>query len=148
MKKFAFRMDSALRWRITQEQLERARLQSLLADESRVQRDIDALEQARVAAVSAMQERAVLDANELRSLASYLIGADWKRESLREQLAKRRLLVEAQRSRVQAAEQQVRLLEKLKDKKKAEWQVEFEKDLETNAAEAWLASHFGPASDH
>lgn len=147
MKKFAFRMDSALRWRNTQEQLERAHLQTLLAEEARVERDIQNLEAARLAAIAAMQGKAELEASELRSLSSYLMGAEWKRQSLREQLSKRKLLVEEQRKRVQAAEQQVRLLEKLKDKKKAEWKVEFEKDLENNAAEAWLASHFGPSQN-
>ncbi len=41
MKKFEFRMDSALRWRNTQLKLERAKLQTLLAEQQRLNRDID-----------------------------------------------------------------------------------------------------------
>ena len=143
MKKFAFRLDSALRWRTAQGQLERARLQALLADEARVQRDMQILTQERTGALGGLQGKAEVESSELRSLAAYIVGADWKKARLDEQLAKRKLLTEAQRRRVRDAELQVRLLEKLKEKKREEWQLEFDKDLENSAAEAWLAAHFG-----
>lgn len=142
MKKFEFRMDSALRWRNTQLKLERAKLQTLFAEQQRLNRDIDNLKQERTAAVLAVHESKELQASELRSLASYLVGAEFRTNLLQEQLAKRNDLIERQRAQVLDAELQVRLLEKLKEKKKAEWQTEFEKELESNAAEAWLASHF------
>ena len=142
MKKFAFRLDSALRWRNTQLKLERAKLQSLFGEQQRLNRDIDALKQERSAAVVEVQQSRELHASELRTLASYLVGAEFRADRLKEQLAKRNDLVEKQRAQVLDAELQVRLLEKLRDKRKGEWQVEFDKELENNAAEAWLASHF------
>lgn len=146
MKKFEFRLDSALRWRTTQFQLERVKLQTLLAEQARLNRDIEALAQERRSAVSGLQEMAQLESFDLRSLASYLVGAEFRHNQLQEQLARRKALTEQQRVRVMDAELQVRLLEKLKDKKQSEWKFEFEKDLDNNAAEAWLASHFGPSA--
>ena len=146
MKKFEFKLDSALRWRTTQLQLERAKLQSLLAEQNRISRDLKALLEERSGAVGGLQSLPKLEAFDLRSLSAYLVGADLRANHLHEQLAKRTALVQKQQARVVQAELQVKLLEKLKDKKKSAWQIEYEKDVELNAAEAWLAAHFGPNS--
>lgn len=144
MKKFEFRLDSALRWRTTQLQLERVKLQGLLAEQARLNRDLKALQDERNDAVSGLQSLPKLEAFDLRSLSAYLVGAEIRGNQLREQLAKRTALVQKQQARVVDAELQVKLLDKLKDKKRSTWQAEYERDLEANAAEAWLAAHFGP----
>ncbi len=146
MKKFEFKLDSALRWRTTQLQLERVKLQSLLAEQGRLQRDLILLAEERNAAVSGLQSLSKLEAFDLRSLSAYLVGAEFRANQLHEQLAKRTALVQRQQVCVRDAELKVRLLDKLKDKKKSAWQAEYNKDLEANAAEAWLAAHFGPNS--
>ena len=146
MKKFEFRLESALRWRTTQLQLERAKLQGLLAEQARITRDLKALLEERTAAVSGLQALPSLEAFDLRSLSAYLVGAEFRANQLREQFAKRTGLVHKQQARVIDAELQVKLLDKLKDKRRSSWQSEFERDVEANAAEAWLAAHFGPNS--
>lgn len=146
MKKFEFKLDSALRWRTTQLQLERARLQNLLAEQQRINRDLKALADERNGAVDGLQSLPRLEAFDLRSLSAYLVGAEFRATQLHEQLRRRTALVQKQQARVLDAELQVKLLDKLKCKKRAEWQSEYEKDTESNAAEAWLAAHFGPNS--
>lgn len=141
MKKFEFRLESALHWRNTQSQLERAKLQGLLAEQARLTNDLALLKQERLAAAASVQNMESLHPSDLRALASYQVGAELRAHQLGEQLAKRNALVEKQRACVAKADLQVRLIEKLKEKAKSEWQSEFDKELENNAAESWLASH-------
>ena len=142
MKKFEFRLDSALRFRQTQLQLERVKLQSLLEEQQRLTRDLHVLAEERKSAVSGLQSLPELQAFDLRSISAYLVGAEIRATQLQEQLTKRKVLANQQRERVMDAELQVRLLEKLREKKKTEWQIAFDKDLENNAAEAWLAANY------
>lgn len=141
MKKFEFRLDSVLRWRDTQLQLERAKLQGLLADETRLKAGLETIATERRAAIEHISRNQV-DSLDLRSLSSYMVGAEARTNMLRDQIRKRSAAVQQQRERVVLAERNVKLLVKLKEKRHMEWHADFNREIEAAAAESWLASNF------
>ena len=92
MKKFEFRLDSALRWRDTQLQIERGKLSALLAEEARLNDSLDNLARERSAAVQCLAKEQLFSLD-LRSLSSYLVGAELRANILRDQIRKNSQLV-------------------------------------------------------
>ena len=133
MKKFEFRLDSALRWRNTQLQLERVKLQKLLGEEQRLRSDLERILHERQTALSDLQSVTFLQASDLRCLSAYLVGADARAHLLRGQIAKCTGPIQQQRQRLLEAERNVRLLEKLKENRYSEWKFEFEQEIQLGA---------------
>lgn len=141
MKKFEFRLDSALRWRDTQLQVERGKLSSLLAQEAKLKESLETLASERRSALQCLAKEQLFSLD-LRSLSSYLMGAEARATMLQDQIRKRRQVVAEQQERVVQAERNVKLLRKLREKRQAEWKAGFEREIEANAEEAWLAVNF------
>ena len=142
MKKFEFRLDAVLRWRGTQLQLERAKLQKLLGEEQRLKNDLQRLLDERQTAVSALQTAESLRSFELRALSAYLVGSDARAHLIRGQIAKCAGPIQKQRGCLLEAERNVRLLEKLKEGRYSEWKHAFEQEIQSGAEESWLAANF------
>lgn len=141
MKKFEFRLDSALRWRDTQLQIERGKLSALLAEEARLNDSLDNLARERSAAVQCLAKEQLFSLD-LRSLSSYLVGAELRANILRDQIRKNSQLVVGQRERLVEAERNLKLLVKLRQKQQVEWKAGLEREIEANAEESWLAVNF------
>ncbi len=141
MKKFEFRLDSALRWRDTQLQVERGKLTALLAEESKLKGSLENLGQERRSALQCLAQEQLFSLD-LRSLSSYLVGAEARSNMLHDQIRKRSQLVTEQRERVVRAERNVKLLLKLRHKQQLEWKFGLEREIEANAEESWLAVNF------
>ncbi len=142
MKKFEFRLDSVLRWRETQFQVERGKLNALLADEAKLKQSLEALGGERRSALECLAKEQQAVAIDLRSLSSYLMGAEARTTLLREQIQRRCQSVAEQRDRVVQAERNVKLLLKLREKRQLEWKAGLERQIEANAEESWLAVNF------
>ena len=145
MKKFEFRLDTALRWRNTQLQLERVKLQKLLGEEQRLKSDLQRVADERQAAASELQTAGSLRSFELRALSAYLVGAEARSHLLRGQIAKYAGPIQKQRQCLLEAERNVRLLEKLKEDRYSEWKHAFEQEIQLGAEESWLAANFRTA---
>ena len=141
MKKFEFRLDSALRWRDTQLQVERGKLNALLAEEAKMKDSLETLGSERRSALQCLAKEQIFSID-LRSLSSYLVGAEARATMLQEQIRKRRQSVAEQRDRVVQAERNVKLLLKLREKRQLDWKAGFEREIEANAEESWLAANF------
>jgi hypothetical protein len=141
MKKFEFRLDSALRWRDTQLQIERGKLSALLAEEAKLKASLDTLGSERRSALQCLAQEQLFSLD-LRSLSSYLVGAETRATLLQNQIRKGRQLVAEQQERVVHAERNVKLLLKLRQKRQLEWKAGLEREIEANAEEAWLAVNF------
>jgi len=141
MKKFEFHLESALRLRNTQLQAEQLKLQRLIAEEQRLRNSLLALTTEQNAARTAFHTSASVAAADLRALSSFLVGMELASARLAEQIAAKQRVVEEQRSHVIAAERNVKLLEKLKGQRFAEWNHELDLQLETLAQEAWTSAH-------
>lgn len=141
MKKFEFRLDSALRWRDTQLQVERGKLNALLSEEAKLKDSLESLGNERRSALQCLANEQLFS-HDLRSLSSYLVGAEARATMLQEQIRKRRQSVTEQRDRVVQAERNVKLLLKLREKRQLDWKAGFEREIEANAEESWLAANF------
>src|SRR3954462_6289325 len=122
MKKFEFRLDSVLRWRDMQLQVERGKLSALLAEEAKLKHNLENLGDERRSALQCLANEQLFSLD-LRSLSSYLVGAEARATALQDQIRKRNQLVVEQRGRVVQAESNVKLLAKLREKRQLEWRV-------------------------
>src|SRR5438270_12532989 len=141
MKKFEFRLDSALRWRDTQLQVERGKLSALLAEEAKLKDSLETLGTERRSALQCLAKEQLFSLD-LRSLSSYLVGAETRATILQYQIRKGKQLVVEQQERVVQAERNVKLLVKLRQKRQLDWKAGLEREIEANAEEAWLAVNF------
>jgi len=141
MKKFEFRLESALRLRLTQLEGEKMKLQALLAEDQRLRIALSELDSERRKASSTLQTSAEISALDVRALSAFMIGAEARRNNLSKQIGRQSHLIAEGRTRVMLAERNVKLLENLKNKRRSEWQAEWDRELESNAQQAWLSAH-------
>lgn len=146
MQKFRFRLDSVLRLRSLRLTMAREKLARALSEVTGAEKAIEALAAERAAAITFVQNESGAGTTELRALSAYLLGYEPRLIQLRRFLDAARLRAAEQRKLVVAADRDERLLLKLKTTRRAEWQVEADRELEVLAQESWNAVHFNP--DH
>lgn len=139
MKKFDFALERVREWRQEQVGLEVTQLEMLYAaarkiGERRVELDRD----------QERNETAVLradsvDGMSLRALDEYRKYARYHRSILDRERAESDGLIAAQRERLLLAQRNAKLLEKLKQRQFAVWQAQFDRALEEQASESFLA---------
>jgi len=139
MRAFEFSLRQALKWRATQLEVEENKLRQLAASREEAVLEAVRLELVKGRAEGAVRQAAVVEAGDLWALAAY-------RQRLMEEmqaLTARRMACEqqmaAQRQRVLEAQRQCRLLEKLEQRRRAEWDRAADKELENLAGESFLA---------
>jgi flagellar biosynthesis chaperone FliJ len=146
MKSFQFRLASALRLREVQLQAEQSKLHELMAEEQRLQQSLEALQNERRDQLLLLQTAHELEATELRALSSFLVACDGRALGIRDAITRQARLIQEQRQHVLRAERNVRLLDKLRERKLQEWTLEASRQIETAAQEAWLAARHLRAS--
>jgi septal ring factor EnvC (AmiA/AmiB activator) len=139
MKKFAFPLDRALNWRRLQSERERAELEKLAGEGQAI-----AGREKRMRSERAEQEHGLAHGLYLDSayVATLPRWQQQVKQSLAEIAAEQRAAdarVAAQREKFQETERAVRLLERLRERRLANWEMELAKEEETFAAEAYLA---------
>jgi len=137
MTKFGFRLESVLRLRTLELAAARLKLGRILEQIAQLERSLAASAKERSEAVTFVQNQPAIGNVELRSLSAFLLGCDARTANLRDAVKRARQLLEQQRQAVLAAGRNERLLEKLKEKKLAQWRRESDRELETLAQEAW-----------
>jgi flagellar biosynthesis chaperone FliJ len=139
MQTFQFRLERVLEWYTRQYELEERRLTVCLAALAEAKVAIAALLADRLSIEREVLSRQWIAAHDLASLSLYRIGAK-KRELelnvIRDRCEKD---VEAQRIKLQAAERRVRLLEKLRERRVAEYTYAETHELEELAQDAYFA---------
>lgn len=98
-----------------------------VAEESRIQNTLELVAQQKVQSISSADSMSNL--NELYGINQYLILLEQRKESLLTQLAQAKLVTEQKREVMKEAMQKVRVLEKLRDAREAEWKAENAKTL-------------------
>jgi flagellar FliJ protein len=142
MQKFRFRLDSVLRLRALRLRIEREKLGQMLAEVVRLEQALEALAAERAAAIEFVKHEPETGNTELRALSAYLLGYESRVRKLQQSLEAARMRVVEQRQRVVKADRDERLLLKLKEKRRAEWQAEADHELDILAQESWNAVHF------
>ncbi|HUI55971.1 MAG TPA: hypothetical protein VLY04_13440 [Bryobacteraceae bacterium] len=145
MKAFRFRLDRVLDWYQRQCELEERRFADCLAALAEARKSIARLQAERLAIERDVVSRASIPARDFVALGLYRLRAKKQEIELNEERGRREAAVEAQRKILQAAQRRLRLVEKLKDRRFAEWTYAESRELETLAADAyfskWSATH-------
>ncbi len=139
MKKFTFPLETVLQWRRRQMETEQARLEKLERQRADLAGLLTAIEASWLASADELQKATVIEASELEQLSHYRIAADTRRRRLEGDLRRLAAKLEEQKTRLVEATRQFRLIEKLKDRRKDEWQRQMEAQLEQEAGELYLA---------
>lgn len=143
MKQFQFRLDPVLRLRETRLDSERRLLQQIVGEQQRLKQEQERLGRERAEAGKFLQRvPGGAGAVELRAFSGFLLGLRARGTAIRERMEMAAKMAAEQRQRVLAAEREVRLLTKMRERKWTEWRREWDRELETAAQEAWNAAHF------
>jgi flagellar export protein FliJ len=139
MQRFQFRLERVLEWYRKRLRMEEGRLAACLDLVHGAERKIERLQRERSAIESHLLQRSTIPAADFLNLARYRLRARQEEIELAEE--RRRLLSSAaeQRARVQRAQQRVKLFEKMRERRVAEYAVEEARELESVAADAYLA---------
>jgi flagellar export protein FliJ len=138
MKAFHFSLETMLRLRTREFELEQAKLMQLTAELARLDDRINKLHQAGLNAnrwVSSSQT----DGQELQQLQSFRESLGVTSKQLQKDRTTCQFRVTQQQRKVVEADRRKRLLERLKDRRHAEWSAEIDKEWESMAQEMFLA---------
>lgn len=143
MQRFHFPLEKVLHYRARLLETEQARLNEKLAQLRAVEAGIEALNSTRRSEERRLHGASALEAGELQSLAAFLRAAAIRLLRLEEARITAAKALEEQRERVLKARREHRLLERLRDRRLAEWKLDFERELQQTAdenfASRWMA---------
>lgn len=139
MKTFEFSLERVREWRDERVQLEESRLEHLYGELRGIEARRSELEASRTTADRGLLQAASVTAEQLRSLDEFRRYVRAQRLLLVAETADCERRIEEQRLKVIEVRRQFRLLDRLKAKKFALWQADFNRDIENHATEAYLA---------
>lgn len=139
MKSFQFPLTKALEWRKTQLEIEENKLKQMSAlleqlDLARVE-----LKNARERAEQGILNCSCVERTDLMALAAYQRRVSKEQKGLLQKRQESEIRITGQRQTVLEARRQVRLLEKLKQRRLAEWQSQLNQEIDNLASEAYLS---------
>jgi hypothetical protein len=139
MPPFEFPLRRALQWRRTQLELEEAKLRQLVAAVEELRLAAVRLDLAKNRAEQSVCVAQTVEAGDLWALAAYRQRLIAEKQALAVRRRACQQEADAQRQRVVGAQRQCRLLEKLEERRRAEWQRDQDREIETLASESYLA---------
>jgi hypothetical protein len=145
MRAFEFPLRQALKWRTTQLELEENKLRQLSASLEEMALAAVRLDLVKSRAEGAVRQSAAVEAGDLWALAAYRQRLIAEMHALAGRRAACEQQVSGQRQKVMEAQRQCRLLEKLEQRRLAEWQKAADREMESLAAESFLARWKRPA---
>lgn len=138
MKRFEFRLEAVLRWRLSELESEQARLQNLFAELAAIRTSIDELDAAQTPERTTVHSPAATPGERV-ALDCWIRWARAERDSRIAKAADCERRIAGQRARVVEARRKAELLEKLRERRRSEWTAELGRELEAVAAEAYAA---------
>lgn len=139
MKRFSFSLDRVLAWRRIEARRERLRWEQIRAELRAIDAERDALRAERKDAAARLRSARSALGEELEALDRFRRYVDAEQARLERKRAEceRRLI---EQSRVAAAkERDVKILEHLRERRLQAWKIEADREIEQQAAEAFLA---------
>ncbi len=146
MRSFHFRLDRVLDWYRNQFEVEQARLGVTMAALDKARQNIARFQAECLTVERDIISRSEIDARDFPALGLFRLRARQTEIELNQQLLLAEKAVRDQLKVVQDAQRRLRLLEKLRDRRKAEHKYLEDKELEDLAAEAFLAKWDRPSS--
>jgi hypothetical protein len=137
VKRFEFRLQTVLDWRMRQLEVEQSELQALFGE-------LHGLDAARARLSAELEEAARLvlatsDPQQLAALSPFRERVNAERQRIDGRRAECNRRIAEQRERILAAERNVRLLERLKARRLGEWNAALAKELDLLATDSYLA---------
>jgi hypothetical protein len=138
MHRFAFPLETALRWRQAKLEAEESRLRGLFVELAGLEQAVQDLDRSGMSQREYVQNVSASPA-EREGLADYLHWSTAERTRLLAAAAECRTRIAAQRSALLEARRNHELLVKLKSRKQHEWDLALAKELDELASEACLS---------
>src|SRR6266478_5879156 len=139
MTTFQFRLERVLRWRQAKLELEQFALSRIAADCKRWDALLAKLENSRAQAETLLLSPRPVTGNELEALARYKQHLGKERQVAVDHRRECEQKMDQQRARLLSARREYRLLEKLRQVRRAEWETAVNREFEALAAESYLA---------
>jgi len=139
VKRFEFPLERVRQWRDEQASIEESKLEQLFTALRAVDARRSSLDREQAVNQQAVLTASSVPAVELAALDKFLEHGKRQRQILAGQRAECERLLEAQRQRVMEARRNFQLLDKLKQRRRTAWQADFDRELEAQAAESYLA---------
>jgi flagellar export protein FliJ len=130
MKAFHFRLERVLGLRRSQLQNEECKLEALVAQRARMLADMEAADLSLARERHVIESAAYTRSSELAAFEHFKQSAARERLQGLQKLAAQDLAIEKQRAAIVEARRAVMLLEKLREKRHADWQLEAGKEME------------------
>ena len=139
MNAFKFRLESVLRWRQSKLEMEQFALSRLATERARWDYVLAELETSRAHADRLVLSSESVHGRDLQAMVRYkeLVGKQKQMALNRRGECDRKM--EQQRERLLQARREFRLLEKLRQVRRAEWETAVDREFEALAAESYLA---------
>ncbi|MDR3700482.1 MAG: hypothetical protein P4L56_12640 [Candidatus Sulfopaludibacter sp.] len=139
MNSFRFNLQKVLDWRQTQLDLEEARFKQQLAAVAELDRARAALEAAGIHAEVQVRQWRPVAGRDVTALGGYRLHVMAQEQEIAVSRAKSQSALDAQEAAMLEARRRCRLLERLKERRRAEWQAAGDREVEELAAESYLA---------
>src|SRR4029077_1007221 len=130
MKSFQFPLQRVLDWRALRMRAEEEKLASLQQKLAAVVHRETVLTAAELRSETGLMEMPAIDGADLRALAAYQLRLRKERAALKAERTQCEALIADQRQRLLKARRDCRGLEKLKEKRKRMWTVQFDREIE------------------
>jgi len=139
MKQFTFPLNRVMDWRRAQTRIEESRLQRLLAEARGIDAREASLNEERAASERALLAGPAVTGFELAALDAFQRYTETERGRIAHARADCGRRIAAQLDVVNVKRREVRLLEKLKERRLRTWQEELGREIDREADEAYLA---------
>lgn len=139
MQSFHFRLEKVLAWRRTELELEQYRMRLLCVELEQIEQSRARLTAERVVAHHEILRARRIDGAELNAHAARLVYFDGQERALLRRRREQEQLIAEAHKRLLEAQRRLRLLEKLKAGRHAQWKTELNREIEAFAAESHLA---------
>ncbi len=146
MKAFHFNLDRVRDWRARQLELEESALRRMLAERAALEARAEGLERERGEARQAVAGSGSATGQDLAALDAFLRHAALEKRRLAEARAACLQRITVQQGQVLAARRRVEVIERLRERRRAEWQAASDREQENLAADLFLAKWKGGAS--
>ena len=139
MTAFRFRLEKVLTWRRTQLEMEDARFKQQIVAVADLDRTRAELEAAAIRSEVEVRKWSPLAGHDLAALSGFRLLVQDQEKQLATQRAEALQRLEAQQRVMLEARRRCRLIERLEQRRLAEWQSAADREVEQLAAESYLA---------
>jgi len=139
MRKFHFPLDRVLEWRRTEARIEESKLERLHAEMRAIEKRESMLALERSRSEKALTEGTPIDGSEFGRIESFRRYLSFEGVRVARLRAGCRNRIADQTKKVAVKRLEIRLLERLREKKVIQWEADFSREIDQQAADSFIA---------